>query len=321
LVEIVPISSIDDHQWNEFVAAGGGLVFHTWEWISILSVSYARMENISSGIKSDGKLTGIFPVMSLNAYGLTYALSLPSSSGGPIVQEDQDLNILLRHYLKNCNVLEIHSYNKLEMNGESSVPHLIIPLTSGLDKIRSKYEKNVRNAITKAERSGVKVRISSTDADIQAFYEIYKETVLTQAGPSRISFSHIQNVVNKLREDMRLFLVAELDQRIVGGLIGLFFGRKAFYWAAASKRGFNSSELLLDQLVKYSSERADLLFLGGGRYGAEDSLYFFKSRWGSSEIPAYRYHLVSGLRGKALRRLSGLANHIPQVKERMFQSR
>jgi len=321
LAEIIPNKSIDKSLWNVFVSKNAGLVYHTWEWIAVLSESYTRMENVSIASSDGGIVTGIFPMISLNAYGLSYSLSLPSSSGGPVFQKSEDLNSALKHYLKSSNVVEIHTYSKLEIEGESSVPHLLLPLSRDIDEIRSGYEKNVRNALKKAERNGVKIRASSDDADIRDFYQIYEETVLTQAGPSRISLTHIENVIKKLAEGTSLFLVAEIDHKIVGGLVGLFNDRNAFYWAAASSRGYNSSELLLDSLIEHSAGRADFLYLGGGRFGLKDSLYFFKSRWGAKEISAYRYHLVSGIKGKALTALTGIASHFPQVKEKMFESR
>jgi hypothetical protein len=320
LIGTIQNSSVNSEDWDDFVAGNGGLIYHTWDWISILSESYSRMRNISTALLTDGKISGIFPMISLSAYGLTYSLSLPSSTGGPIFQNPDQLNDALKYFLKRCNVVEIHSYSRFEIAGESSVPHLVIPLIENVQKVRRGYEKNVRTSLKKAERIGVSVRASEAESDIHEFYEIYKETVLTQAGPSKISFAHIRNVIKKLTREKCLFLVAEIDQKVIGGLVGLFNQNNAFYWAAASKRGYNASDLLLDSLIEYSSNRSDKLFLGGGRFGLKDNLYFFKSRWGGKEVPAYRYHLVSGVRGKALTALTGLASRFPQIKEKIFES-
>jgi Acetyltransferase (GNAT) domain len=318
MIEVVPFAEVPPGEWDGVVVARGGTIYQTWAWVSLLSRSYRRMQNISLAVREGDSITGVFPLLVLKLSGFRYGVSLPGSSGGPLVRE-ADLAPLVDRGLGSCDVLELHSYQKLPLPRPVVVPHLYVPLSPEVEKVRGRFKKNVRTAVRKARLSGVTVRSSRGEKDVEAFCEVYEKTVLTQSGPSRLSKAHVGNVVGSLPPDRCRFLVAEKDGRVVGGLVGLFHGKDAYYWAAASERGTNASEALLNELVDYSAKNHSRLILGGGRYGARDSLYFFKSRWGSLPLEAYRYSLVSGAKGAAVRSLSRLANRFPWLRGVLFQ--
>jgi Acetyltransferase (GNAT) domain len=279
------------------------------------------MRNVSMAVRREDRIVGIFPLVSIKAFGLSYGVALPHCSGGPLYDDVSDFALALKSSRRRCNVVEIHSYNKLPIEHEVRIPHLLVQLSKDTDAVRKRYAKNVRSALHKSKRTGIRVRASSLESDIDAFYEIYESTVLAQAGPSRLSKAHIRNVFKFLQPNQRILLVAERDGVIIGGLIGLFHLKDAYYWAAASKRGYNASELLLDELIQRSCENHERLFLGGGRYGVKDTLFFFKSRWGGTDIPAFRYRLVSGIRGRTATSLTRFASWFPQLREQAFESK
>ncbi len=96
------------------------------------------------------------------------------------------------------------------------------------------YNKRVRGAVRKAEKSGVLVTDTESEAELAVFYEMYLNTVRRLGGtPKPLSLMRAL-----MQRNLAKLAVATYDGTIIAGLLYLHFNRTVTLWCEASVPAF-----------------------------------------------------------------------------------
>ena len=113
---------------------------------------------------------------------------------------------------------------------EAKFTHLL-DMPPDAETIWAAYKGSVRTDVRKATAAGVTVRPGHTDADIGAFYAIYRATMDrfgSVAKPRRL-------VADLVGSPIGVLFLAEREGMPIAGLLLLVFGKTATVWMAASQ--------------------------------------------------------------------------------------
>jgi hypothetical protein len=161
-------------------------------------------------------------------------------------------------------------------------------LTVGIDltlpetQQRIQYSRSLKNRINHLKKQGVTIVKASTQREIDAFIEIYREN-MNRVNASGMYYFPVNYFYTFLEEiDSCIFLATYKDQWISGSLCTFCNGIMQAH-LNATKNDFlylSPLKLVLDHARKEGMARGmNCLHLGGGRSGSDDSLFIFKSRF------------------------------------------
>lgn len=126
--------------------------------------------------------------------------------------------------VKYAHILDAHGYERLE-----HFTHLLAT-SPDVDALWKAYNKRVRGAVRKAAKSGVKVIDMDSDAALTTFYNIYLATVKRLGGtPKPLAFMKAL-----LRRNIAKLAVATYREKMIAGLLYLYFNRTVTLWCEAS---------------------------------------------------------------------------------------
>lgn len=106
----------------------------------------------------------------------------------------------------------------------------LLQTNGDIDTLWRAYNKRVRGAVRKAEKSGVIVREAETEAELTAFYAMYLTTVKRLGGtPKPLSLMRAL-----MQHNLAKLAIATYDDTIIAGLLYLHFNRTVTLWCEAS---------------------------------------------------------------------------------------
>ena len=149
------------------------------------------------------------------------------------------------------------------------------------------YSKKLRQEIARARRAGMTTRLDESWSAVSIFEELYRATMIRTRAAATYFFSldDLRGLKAALGPELHLFLT-ELDGRTAAA--GLFTEHRGIFQAHLvgtddEFRAWSPLKLLLDDVRRWASESGnDVLHLGGGRGGRDDSLLAFKRRFSPS---------------------------------------
>lgn len=198
----------------------------------------------------------------------------------------------LHPYFKNH--LPLYRLNQIEIRKRSEVVY--VNLEQDLSSMRKDFTKGNKSSISKAHRSGVKIRSSSTTDEIDAFYQLYTATMERNKAKEAYFFSRefFENTFRLLGGSVKLFS-AWYQDRIIAASLFLFKGNLAHYYLSGSDANSLSlcpNNLLLYEAILWAKERGYKIFDLGGGYEPNDSLFHFKSSFSKTTADFYTYSRV-----------------------------
>ncbi|MDR0732996.1 MAG: GNAT family N-acetyltransferase [Dysgonamonadaceae bacterium] len=147
---------------------------------------------------------------------------------------------------------------------------------------RKQYSHSLKNTLNRLERKNAEVKKAATNAEIEAFAEIYAETMTRLRAP-QIYFFDGDYFRRFLKTLPSALYVAYYEGKIIGG--ALFTdcnGIIQLHLSAARNDCLHLSPLkyIWDQIRLYGVEnKRNYLHLGGGVGGSRDSLFAFKAQF------------------------------------------
>ena len=150
--------------------------------------------------------------------------------------------------------------------------------------IRSAYGRDLRRRIDRARRSGL---VTSEDREwryLSTFARLYRKTMVRAGAQHRYLFDadHFARRRRALGDRLHL-LVTMLEADVAAaGLFTECDGLVEWHLVGSDPRFTSLSpvKLLVDDAVVWARARgSDIMHIGGGRGGREDSLFWFKSRF------------------------------------------
>jgi hypothetical protein len=288
-------------------------------WLAALQTESAT-QLVGLACEDDtGTMLGVLPLMgtrglpfNLGAQQLRRRLaSLPRTPvAGPLANSDESLTVLLEaavaiNDLEPGRLLQIKS-DRLGLDrlvsGLICTPWrstYVVELPEQPDRPRfgdARNHSRIRWAVNKAARAGVRVRAAESEADLQAWYRLYLETMRRHAVPPR-SYRFFAALWRELPPSVLRVLLAERGNRpstrLLAGSIFLAYGSTVHYAFNGSRRAdleVRPNDAILWQAIHDAAadgyRRFDLGEVADERSGLAD----FKSKWGARGMPLWRYY-------------------------------
>jgi len=148
------------------------------------------------------------------------------------------------------------------------------------------YSRSVRRSINKSRKSGIRVRMGKSPADVALFSKIYTDAMLRLNAPEHLLFptGNFESLIQSNDFDA-FILFAELSGKTIGGAIFVSCNEFMEYHLGAmvhSYKHYSPLKLLIDEARLIGNEKKmSVLHLGGGYGGENDNLYVFKQRMSS----------------------------------------
>ncbi|MBU4124298.1 MAG: GNAT family N-acetyltransferase, partial [Nanoarchaeota archaeon] len=284
-----------------FIRHNASNIFHTIEWRnSIVNTFGYKPYYLLS--RDDGSIMGCFPMFCVNSFifGKRF-ISLPFAfSGDPIYKNTKVLREMLvrsKEISKGSKYLEIRMRQKLPddiakdygLNENLETKLSILELTNS-DDAWDKMDKKHRNAIRKAEKDGLKVR-EGNENDLRTYHSLKMKLSAKKYGIPSEPLCFYRNLWSLMySKNMIKIFVAELEGKIIGGIILLMHKDEILYFSGAANENYlhlKPYNLLVWEAIKYSCKNKYKYF----NFGTSDNkgLLDFKESWGakSVQIPVY----------------------------------
>lgn len=251
---IEKLSLENPHEWDTLILrCPESTAFHSIAWMDSLNSSFEQLTPVYLYIKQNERIIGGLPSFVFEPIpGIKLWNSMPwNLPGGPLIIDSVEVNTsslfcaihqsVMNQSIANgwCELswtlsdANSKKYNTLlsEIGYENTewFTH-ILNTNRDLDSIWNAYNKRVRGAVRKAEKSGVDVRVSDNPEDIKTFYEMYIKTVKRLGGTPK-PFTLMQTL---LKNSIAKLVIAEYSDTIIAGLLYLYFNKTVTLWCEAS---------------------------------------------------------------------------------------
>jgi hypothetical protein len=245
---ITSIGSATPEQWDAAVeACPHATFFQTREWTEIWADCFGARPTPKLFSFSDGTrlvLPGATRVL-IWPFLRETELSPAGTFGGPLYSGQislSHLRLVVAHIsgLRNVTWRE-NPYDTLLRESWPTLSHddetHAIALTQGIQAIQHHWARGkgaMARKIRKAEKSGLRIRLATSEADWRRYYEIYEESLL-RWGPRTSSAYGWPLLVRLSRGSQRIRLwLAEVDSRLACGAICFYQNTHVAYWHGAT---------------------------------------------------------------------------------------
>jgi len=328
-VNIEVIEPLDDDRWIDFVENHpDSCLFHSPEWLGLLSDAYGYKPYACASIDSAGNVRAGAPFLEVSGpLGGRRWVCLPFSDYcPPLCSDGGDLQYIIG-YLRDMR--ERRGLKAIEIR--SSVPPMDdiyfddgfvmhkLYLDHDPDVVFRKFrKKGVRYEIRKAIRNGIEVHRCHSMRDLSFFYELQVGTRRRLGVPVQPR-RFIELLWDRFIQTERGFvLIARKGLHPVAGAVFLQYGSTVTYKYSASDYDYvrmGSNDLVLWKAIEWACLNKYDMFDFGKTRTRNTGLRSFKNGWGAEERPL-RYSFVarsspSNLNGLPVRIGNVLIKHTP----------
>jgi FemAB-related protein (PEP-CTERM system-associated) len=283
-------------EWDGFVGAQAEATLgHAAAWASVLREAY-RLAPLYLGARdAAGGLAGVLPlVLSRTLRGRRELVSLPflDSAGivsGTALAEAALLEAALRLAREHgARAVELRQPTPLASALPPAVVDrvdLVLPLAAAEEAQWRSLSAKVRNQTRKAQREGLRLAASPPESLRRAFYQVFRVNMRDLGSPVH-SERFFAAAAARFGPDLR-FIVATLDDRPVGGLVAIHYGRTVSVpWASTlrSERARCPNNLIYWEALRWAIAQGAARF-DFGRSPYDSGSYRFKRGWGAEERP------------------------------------
>ncbi|KLU66903.1 FemAB family protein [Desulfosporosinus acididurans] len=330
------IQPIERKEWDDFLKGiPQGSLFHRWEWQDIIEIGFGLKVERLGLFDGEGVLRGLLPLAERKMSLLKLAGSALSGAATPHAGpwgavRLQDVLPALEDYLmkKHIDYVEVRlpdmaGKDSFEAQGYTVEELLTLDLAMPQDEetLWAGLEVRCRNAVRKAEKSGVEVFAPATLAEwLDPYYELSVGVYRRQDKEPPFTKEYFTALWQKLYPTGDLVvLLARYEGKIIAG--GIFPRDKnvAYYLDGVSNRDY--SKLMSNNLVQWEYlKRAQALGIElYDMVGANiPSIAKFKKSFGSTErkyLYAYRNRTVAAKVGRSV-----YAKHSDTIKKFLKRS-
>lgn len=177
-----------------------------------------------------------------------------------------------------------------------------IDLNQNSNAILKNMNKKTRNLIRKAEKRGVKIKISTCKEDLKEFTKVYLDR-MSQLNTTKMyffPFKFFENTLEKLKRDASLF-IAKLNNKIIAGSLVIYrYGLVHYHFSGVNRefRNLDPTNLLIYRVIIWAKLRGlKTLHLGGGHsLNKDDSLFHFKAGFSKTFSTFYTANKIHNLK-------------------------
>lgn len=271
---------------------------HAPEWFSLIQRVYGHSPLYLTIDDGHGR-SGVLPAFVVRRPFLgTVVTSMPFlDSGGPCSRSNETRRMLAEHLLAEArrvgaSRVEIRCAQPVDI---AAIPiqhkvNMTLPLPADAGRLWGQFDKQVRNQVRKAERSGLSVEHGGAD-QLPAFYDAFVIRMRDLGTPPHAR-EFLTAVLEAFGGRARVLLVRK-GRVTVGGLVALAFkDRLVVPWATCLKEYFAlcPNMLLYWEALRAACEEGFRAF-EFGRSTRDSGTYRFKRQWGACEQPLYWYSI------------------------------
>lgn len=319
-MDLVEIDEGRGGEWDRLVASCPyATPFDCWEWRRALSAGFPGMKPIYLGVESGGELVALMPMFIFKPLPLLKtALSMPwDLFGGPILMGDASrdpdlirfciLSMEERARSEGASELVITRpplsppplRSELERWAEGRrvrFTHLL-KLHPDFDLIWRAYNRRVRTAVRKARRLGVRAVFTKSEGKLREFYGIYLDLMRRFGSPPK-PFDLLREV---MLSPIGGFITAELEGRVIAGLLYICFGGTITLWCGASLteyRSYRPNNLIFNEVIMWGCRNGYRWVDFGASPPEREGLVKFKEEWRAvrHDFEVYHKTLLPGRR-------------------------
>lgn len=242
VTEVIEVDPTTDERWRSLVDARRTDVFHSPEWMAVLRDTYGfdlRARMLFDG----GRVAAGFAYVAVDDVFGRRMVSLPFSDFcDPLVDDERQWDALTHDLLAepvpfSCKPLFdriAHQDPLLAERGRMKWHRSDV--TRDPDTMWGDLHASARRAVRKAEKAGVSVRRAEGINDMRSFFDLHLRTRKQKYGLLAQPWSFFQAIWNAFMEqDRGHVLLAEVDERVIGGVVYLQWQDTLYY-------KFNASE-------------------------------------------------------------------------------
>jgi CelD/BcsL family acetyltransferase involved in cellulose biosynthesis len=168
----------------------------------------------------------------------------------------------------------------------------ILPLSGSEEALMARMHPSRRRGLGIARRKGVSIRRSADPVDLQLVVSIHMDNMA--AVGARAKEWHVFDALRMTLQWEKDYVVyvAEVDGRLVGGLIVLFHDITAEYFVPALNRDDRSTQAgsaLVFEAIRDARRRGCRYLNFGGPREGQQGVYDFKKRWGAIDMPYFYF--------------------------------
>jgi FemAB-related protein (PEP-CTERM system-associated) len=294
--------------WRRVVAEceGSGLA-HSPEWFALIRRAYGHSPLYLTIDDGNGR-SGVLPAFVVRRpFFAPIVTSMPFlDSGGPCSRSAATRRMLVDHLIVEARRLgasrvEVRCAEPLDLSCRPSEHkvNMTLPLPADSGDLWRGFDKQVRNQVRKAERSGLQVERGGAEK-LPAFYEAFVERMRDLGSPPHAP-KFLAAVFEEFGAQASILLVRK-GTTTVGGLVSLSFkDRVVVPWATCRTAYFD----LCPNMLLYWEALRDACAGGFGRFDfgrstRDSGTYRFKRQWGAREERLFWYSIpVASPRGPA----------------------
>jgi len=163
------------------------------------------------------------------------------------------------------------------------------------EALMAKFHYKTRNAIRKAEKNGVRVEINNAKEAIDFLHTVHEENMTAIGGipKSKLFFDTFPTVFEAGR-DYNIY-IARMEEKNVAAMLVFYFNNTVEYYTPAilsEYRSYQPLSCLIYVAMQDAMQRNMERWNWGGTGLKQNSLYQFKSRWGTTESRYYYYTCI-----------------------------
>jgi hypothetical protein len=237
------VNPLQDPEWDRRVSRHrDACFFHGAAWAEVLQASY-RQTPLYCVAEKQGEVVGLLPVVEVRSaltgcrgVSLAFADLCP-----PLCWDPQTFDVLLQQALA-CGASRGWTYfeGRGGLEWLEQVPSWArfyehtLDLTIGEEQLWKSFEGRARNAMRKAESSGVQVEIGQSAQILREFYQLHCLTRRKHGVPPQplVFFNNIRSCI--LARDQGIVAVARLDGAPVAAAVFFHLAGRVIYKFSAS---------------------------------------------------------------------------------------
>ena len=295
--------------WNRIISlCPYSEALHTVEWRNALTTCFKQLKPVYFIIRDDNNsMIGAFPCFVFRPIpAVKTLLSMPwTLPGGPLIFPEADAAKAASSVMEKLDEIssETHSFetamtlhpycspdvgSSLESAGYSKTVNFthILETEKGYDEVWKAYNKRVRGAVRKAQKTGVIVRETEDEAEMMEFYKLY----LSQMEKFNSTPKPYQLLRYLQTSSIARLVVAELDNRIIAGLLFVHFNSSVRLWCETSDADFlkyRPNNAIIDYIIRWACERGYPRVDFGASPPENKGLIAFKEEWKAQQARFY----------------------------------
>ena len=269
---------------------------HAPEWLPIIQRTYGHDPVYLTAEDDDGGRAVLPAFVVRRPFFGAVVTSMPFlDSGGPCGSSPGLKRILIEHLIAEARrigakSIELRSSQALDIGGRLAdhKVNMTLPMPEDVDRLWRHMDKDVRNQIRKAERSGLTIESGGVER-LAPFYDIFAVRMRDLGSPVHAT-GFLAAVLAHFGSRARV-LIALKGRLPVGGLITIAFkDRLTVPWASCLKEYFPlcPNMLLYWETLRRACVEGVRRF-DFGRSSRDSGTYRFKAQWGAREDPLFWY--------------------------------